>query len=309
MILHTGLRTDIPAFYSKWFVNRLKEGFVMVRNPYNPVQVTKYNINPDVVDLISFCTKNPSPFLPYIDLLKEYGQYWYVTITPYGKEIEPKVPDKENVMEDFKKLSTTVGINSVGWRYDPIFILDEYTIERHIMDFEQMAGTLVGYTNTCVISFIDLYQKVVRNFPEVKQVTKNERIALVKEFVRIGSKYDMTIKACAEGTELEPYGVDCGGCMTVSMYEQAIDCSLKVPKMKGARAECGCLLGCDIGAYNTCGHLCKYCYANYDARTVIDNRKRHNPDSPLLLGDLSGDDVIHEAKQESWKDMQLKLWL
>lgn len=309
MILHTGLRTDIPAFYSKWFVKRLKEGLVMVRNPYNPVQVTKYNINPDVVDLISFCTKNPSPFLPYMDLLKEYGQYWYVTITPYGKEIEPKVPDKETVMEDFRKLSTSVGINSVGWRYDPIFISDEYTVERHIEDFEHMAGTLAGYTNACVISFIDLYQKVLRNFPEVKQVTKNERITLAKEFVRIGSKYDMTIKACAEGTELESYGVDCSGCMTVSMYEQAIDCSLKVPKMKGARAECGCLLGCDIGAYNTCGHLCRYCYANYDARTVIDNRKRHNPDSPLLLGDLSEDDVIHEARQESWKDMQLKLWL
>lgn len=309
MILHTGLRTDIPAFYSKWFVKRLKEGFVMVRNPYNPVQVTKYNINPDVVDLISFCTKNPSPFLPYMDLLKEYGQYWYVTITPYGKEIESGVPDKEAVMEDFKKLSTTLGINSVGWRYDPIFISDEYTVERHIEDFEHMAGTLAGYTNACVISFIDLYQKVLRNFPEVKQVTKNERITLAKEFVRIGSKYDMTIKACAEGTELESYGVDCSGCMTVSMYEQAIDCSLKVPKMKGARAECGCLLGCDIGAYNTCGHLCRYCYANYDARTVIDNRKRHNPDSPLLLGDLSEDDVIHEARQESWKDMQLKLWL
>ena len=309
MILHTGLRTDIPAFYTEWFVNRLKEGYVMVRNPYNPVQVTKYNISPDVVDVISFCTKNPAPFLPYMDLLREYGQYWFVTITPYGKEIEPKVPGKETVMESFKKLSEIVGINSIGWRYDPIFISKEYPVERHIEDFENMASTLSGYTNTCVISFIDLYKKVLRNFPEVQEVKKNERIEIAKEFVRIGNKYELVIKSCAEGTELGPFGVDCSGCMTVPIFEKAIDCSLIVPKVKGARAECGCLLGCDIGAYNTCGHLCRYCYANYDTKTVIDNMRRHNPQSPLLLGELSGDEAIHEAKQESWKDMQLKLWL
>lgn len=309
MILHTGLRTDIPAFYAEWFVNRLQEGYVMVRNPYNPVQVTKYKISPDVVDVISFCTKNPVPFLPYLDLIKEYGQYWFVTITPYGGEIEPKVPEKEKVMEAFKQLSKQVGIDSVGWRYDPIFISEEYSVRRHIEDFEKIAGTLSGYTKTCVISFIDLYQKVLRNFPEVKEVKREERIQLAKEFVRIGKKYGMTIKTCAEGTELEPFGVECSGCMTVPVYEKAIQCALNVPKVKGARAECGCLLGCDIGAYNTCGHFCKYCYANYDVRTVMDNMKSHNPKSPLLLGELKKDDVIHVAKQESWKDMQLKLRL
>lgn len=308
MILHTGLRTDIPAFYTEWFVNRLKEGFVMVRNPYNPTQVTKYRITPDVVDVISFCTKNPAPFLPHMDMLKEYGQYWFVTITPYGKEIEPNVPDKQKVMESFKELSDKVGADCVGWRYDPVFVWGEYSVERHIEEFERMAGILSGYTHTCVISFIDLYQKVLRNFPEVKEVKRDERIRLAREFVRIGKKYGMSIKSCAEGSELEPYGVDCSGCMTVSVYEKAIDCSLKVPGKKGARAECGCLLGCDIGAYNTCGHLCRYCYANYDTRTVLDNRKKHDVKSPLLLGRPTKDDVIHEAKQESWKDMQLKLW-
>lgn len=309
MILHTGLRTDIPAIYTEWFKNRLKEGYVMVRNPYNPVQVTKYTISPDVVDLISFCTKNPAPFLPYLDLLKEYGQYWFVTITPYDREIEPNVPEKEKVMESFKTLSKRVGIDSIGWRYDPIFISDTYTVQKHIEEFEKMAGALSGYTNTCVISFIDLYQKVLRNFPEVRGVKKAERMELAKEFVRIGNKYGMLIKSCAEGTELEVCGVDCSGCMTVSVYEKAIGCSLNVPKVKGARAECGCLLGCDIGAYNTCGHLCRYCYANYDARTVMENLKKHDPKSPLLLGRLKQDDVIHVAKQESFKDMQLKLEL
>lgn len=309
MIIHTGMRTDIPAFYTEWFVNRLREGYVMVRNPYNPVQVTKYNISPDVVDVISFCTKNPAPFLPNMDLLKEYGQYWFVTITPYEKEIEPKVPDKEIVMESFKELSEIVGVNSIGWRYDPIFISNKYSVDRHIEDFENMACTLSGYTDTCVISFIDLYKKVLRNFPEVQEVKKDERIEIAKEFVRIGSKYNIAIKACAEGTELESFGVDCSGCMTVPIFEKAIDGLLRVPKVKGARAECGCLLGCDVGAYNTCGHLCRYCYANYDAKTVMDNMKSHDPKSPLLLGKLSEADVIHNARQESWKDMQLRLQL
>lgn len=309
MILHTGNRTDIPAFYTEWFVNRLKEGYVMVRNPYNPEQITKYLLSPKVVDAIAFCTKNPAPMLPYMDLLKDYGQYWFVTITPYGKEIEPKVPEKEKVMEAFKELSEIVGINAIGWRYDPIFISDDYTVKRHIEDFENMANTLSGYTNTCVISFIDLYKKVLRNFPEVREVRKEDRITLAKEFVSIGDKYNMKIVACAEGTELETYGVDCSGCMTVPVFEKAINCSLQVPKIKGARPECGCLLGCDIGAYNTCGHLCKYCYANYDAHTVIHNMKRHNPKSPLLLGELSENDKVHIPKQESWKDMQLKLQL
>lgn len=309
MILHTGLRTDIPAFYTEWFVNRLNEGFVMVRNPYNPLQVTKYRISPDVVDVISFCTKNPAPFLPYLDLLRGYGQYWFVTITPYGKEIEPNVPEKETVMKAFQELSKKVGIASIGWRYDPIFISADYPLERHICEFEQMARALSGYTTTCVISFIDLYQKVLRNFPEVREVKKDQRIALAKEFVRIGKQYGMTIKSCAEGTELVLYGVDCSGCMTASVFEQAVGCPLNIPKVKGARSECGCLLGCDIGAYNTCGHLCRYCYANYDAETVLNNLKHHNPASPLLLGELSKEDVIHEAKQESWKDLQLKLLL
>lgn len=281
----------------------------MVRNPYNPSQITKYIISQDVVDVISFCTKNPEPFMPYMDMLEGYGQYWFVTITPYGKEIEPNVPEKEYVIKAFKDLSERVGLQSIGWRYDPIFISNDYPIERHIHDFEQMAGSLEGYTNTCVISFIDLYNKVLRNFPKVREVPESTRIELAKRFVDIGKKYNMTIKSCAEGTELEVFGVDCSGCMTKAVFEKAIGSFLDVPKTKGARSECSCLLGCDIGAYNTCGHFCRYCYANYDKQTVLYNMKQHNPQSPLLLGDLTKEDKIHIAKQKSWKDMQIKLCL
>lgn len=159
MILHTGNRTDIPAFYSRWFSERLRAGYALVRNPYDPRRVTRYDINPEVVDLIVFCTKNPGPMLSHMDLLHQYNQYWFVTVTPYGREIEPGIGDKAQVMDDFKRLSESTGKNHIVWRYDPIFIDDTYTADRHVEAFERMSRELSGYTGTCVISFIDLYQR------------------------------------------------------------------------------------------------------------------------------------------------------
>ena len=309
MILQTGMRTDIPAFYSRWFFNRLKEGCVLVRNPYDPQSVTRYRLDPEVVDLIAFCSKNPAPMLPHMDALRDYGQYWFVTITPYGPDVEPDVPDKERV-EDFKRLADIAGTDSMGWRYDPILITDRYSVERHIRDFEHMAKTLSGYTESCVISFIDLYQKVKRNFPEAREVQRADRIALGKAFAEIGKSYGMTIRACAEGTELEPYGVNCEGCMTVGTFERALHTGLNVPKRKNQRGgQCACVLGTDIGAYDTCGHLCRYCYANTDANRVRRNLCAHDPDSPFLLGGHRPGDQIREARQESWRSGQLSLEL
>ena len=309
MIINTGQRTDIPAFYADWFVNRLKAGFVLVRNPYNPRSVTRYRLSPEVVDLIGFCTKNPAPMLPHLDLLRPYRQFWYVTITPYGKEIEPGVPDKREVLDSFRRLSDAVGADRMGWRYDPVFISGEYPAERHIRAFEYMAQTLSGYTHTAVISFVDLYEKTKRNFPEVRPVTAEQRLQLGKAFVEIAGQYGMTLRPCGEGDELAPFGADCSGCMTVAMYEQALGRRLKVPKTAPARKECACYLGGDIGAYNTCGHLCRYCYANYDAATVRKNLAAHDPESPLLIGHLEPGDQVHEAKQESWIDPQITMEL
>ena len=307
MIINTGQRTDIPAFYSEWFANRLKAGFVLVRNPYNPISVTRYRLSPDVVDLIGFCTKNPAPMLPKMDLLRDYGQYWYVTITPYGKEIEPRVPDKREVLESFRQLSEIVGPERIGWRYDPVFISDAYPAERHIRAFEYMAKALEGYTHTAVISFVDLYEKTKRNFPEVRPVDPEQRLLLGKAFTETGRQHGMTIRPCGEGDELAQFGADCGGCMTVAMYEQALGRRLKVPKFVPARKECACYLGGDIGAYNTCGHLCRYCYANYDAETVRRNMAAHDPQSPMLTGHLMPGDQVHEARQESWIDPQISM--
>ena len=303
------MRTDIPAFYSEWFINRIKAGFVLVRNPYNPIQVTRYSLSPDVVDLISFCTKNPSPMLDKMDHLAPYGQYWFVTITPYGKDIEPNVPDKQKVMEDFKRLSDRVGVDSIGWRYDPILVDSQHSVQWHIGKFEEMTKNLSGYTKTCVISFIDIYKKVEKNFPQARAVSHQDKMTIGKAFIEIAGNYGMTIRPCAEGTSLAPYGADCSGCMTVKTYETALHSNLAVPKRgKNQRnGECACLLGTDIGAYDTCGHLCRYCYANTDPDLVKENMRKHDPNSPFLLGNLNPEDIIHEADQRSWIDRQMRL--
>lgn len=308
MIINTGMRTDIPAYYSKWFLNRLKAGYVLVRNPFNPFQVTRYQLNPDVVDLIAFCTKNPAPMLSHMDALSGYGQYWFVTITPYGREIEPHVPPVDAVIRDFKTLSGIVGVDSIGWRYDPIFLNETYTVEKHRDMFAHIASELAGYTKTCVISFIDLYQKVRRNFPEARRVSKADQLFLGKAMIQIAGRYGMTLRPCAEGDFLAAYGADCDGCMTLGTFETALHAKLHAPKRPGARKACACYLSCDIGAYNTCGHGCRYCYANADAATIRQNMARHDPDSPFLTGGAFPEDVIHDAKQESFRDGQISMF-
>lgn len=305
MIIQTGSRTDIPAFYADWFAGRLKEGYVYVRNPYNMTRITKYILDPSVVDIISFCTKNPQPMLKYMDLLKPYGMYWYVTITGYGRDIEPNVPDIADVVETFKRLSEIVGPDSIGWRYDPIFLDEKYTREYHLEKFSEIAQELDGYTHDCVISFIDIYQKVKKNFPDAKPLKKADRLYLGENMTKIAKSHKMTMRPCGEGNELEIFGADCCGCMNQPIYEKAIHNTLNFPKVKNARTTCACFLSNDIGMYNTCLHMCKYCYANYDAGTVMANHSNHDPLSPLLIGHVRPEDEIHQARQESWIDGQL----
>ncbi len=305
MILNTGNRTDIPAYYSKWFYNRIREGFVFARNPYNQQQVTRYLLDPEVIDCISFCTKNPAPMLPGLAQLSAFRQFWAVTITPYGRDIEPHVPAKEVVTESFCRLSEKVGPSRISWRYDPIFITEKYSLEFHLKTFAEMAAALAGYTDHCVISFLDLYDKTKRNFPEGRSVNRQERFAIGQGFAEIAAAHGMRVKTCAEGRELEVFGVDAGGCQSQEVLERAIGLPLIVPGAAMTRGECSCVLGSDIGAYNTCGHGCLYCYANYDQDTVESNMNKHDPFSPFLIGDFMDGDIIKAAEQESWIQRQV----
>lgn len=309
MIINTGARTDIPAFYSEWFLNRIKEGFVYVRNPYYPKQVARYSLTPNLVDCLIFCTKNPQPILPKIHDLDAFASYWFVTITPYGREIEPNVPPVDQVIGDFRQLSRELGSRRVCWRYDPIFIDENYSVKRHLAHFRNMAKELAGHTEECVISFIDLYKKTKRNFQGIREVDAKEKIELAKGFSQIGKQYNISIKTCAEAADLRSYGIRSSGCITQPILEQTIGMKLKNSPSKPSRANCGCGISTrDIGVYNTCPHGCKYCYANYDQETVKYNIRMHDPKSPLLIGQLGNNDTVYAAMQESSIDGQLPLF-
>ena len=307
MIINTGNRTDIPAFFSTWFFNRIKEGFVYVRNPYYAEQVSCYRLDPEVVDCLVFCTKNPQPMLQRLPELHAFHQFWFVTITPYGKDIEPCVPDKEQVMDSFCRLSGQVGIQSIGWRYDPIFISRNYDLDFHIQTFEKMAARLEGFTDQVTISFIDLYEKTKRNFPEARPVSDSEQRILAREIARSAASHHMKVYACMESAFLQEYGIDISGCLTQTVLERAIGGHLRVPKKTTPREGCHCLLGADIGVYNTCGHGCLYCYANYDQKTVQSNLALHDPSSPFLIGTRQPGDVLHPVRQSSWYNGQLTI--
>lgn len=309
MIINTGQRTDIPAFYAQWFMNRMREGFVLVRNPFNPHQVTRYRLDPAVVDAICFCTKNPTPMIPFLDDLSPFRQVWHVTITPYGREIEPNVPSVDEAIRAFQRLSGSLGKQRVTWRYDPIFLSPVYTVEKHLSAFSHIAAALKGYTENCVFSFIDLYVKTIRNFPEVRRVSHEDQRILVREMVSIAGQNGMELVSCHEDPGLGSLGADMDGCLSMKRIESTLGISLKVPASAGeARKGCHCLLGHDIGAYNSCAHFCRYCYANYDREKVLENRQHHDPASPFLIGHEEEGDHITDARQYSWIDRETSLF-
>ena len=300
MILQTAQRTDIPAFYGQWLINRINEGFVDVRNPYNPNLITRYMINHNTVDGIAFCTKNPLPFIQYLPQIAEYRQYWHMTITPYGTDIEPYVPAYERIIEGFKFISHNLNPQSVVWRYDPIIVNHNYSVDFHYESFYKLAKSLSGYTDTVVASYLDIYDKVLRNYPEGNRPSQDVQIKLMKELVKIANQFGMTLKTCGEGDTFKSIGADTSGCLITDCYERAWNVKLKVPKRTPSRPECNCYIHVDIGAYDTCSHFCRYCYANTNQQAVRRNRTNHDPQSSLLIGHIGPKDIVKVSSDRKY---------
>ncbi len=307
MIISASTRTDIPAFYSNWLLKRIKEGYVLVRNPYNARQVTKYVLDPDTVDAMLLWTKNPIPLLSRIDELKPFHPYFFVTITPYGREIEPYVPDKKKILESTIQLAKTLGKDSVCLRYDPILLTERYTIETHAKAFRYIAEAISGVIGEVVISFLDVYEKTKRNFKEGRALTCQEQRQIAKVFSEIAKEYGITIKTCAEEIDLTAFGIKNSGCVSKETMERHLGGSIKEKKHPPERENCMCMETKDIGAYHSCLHGCRYCYANANHEVALTNYKKHNENSPFLIGELTKDDVIKEAKQVSFFDGQIRL--
>lgn len=308
MILSVSRRTDIPNYYSDWFFSRIKEGFLYVRNPMNVHQISRINLSPDVVDCIVFWTKNPANMIEKLNYLGNYAYYFQYTLTGYGKDVEPNLPNKrEELIPTFKRLSEKIGKEKVIWRYDPILISKRYTMDYHLKAFEEIACNLADYTEKVVISFVDIYSKTQRNTREldIKQMTNEEMISLAGKMAQIASKYNLIIESCAEQINLQEVGIQHGSCIDKKLIERILGCKLIVEKDKNQRGECGCFESVEIGTYNTCLNGCKYCYANFNDNKVKENIKLYDQDSALLCGNITSNDRITDRKVKSLKDSQI----
>lgn len=307
MIISASRRTDIPAYYSNWFFNRLKDGFVDVRNPMNPHQVSRVRMTPDVVDCIVFWTKNARPMMERLNELKDYRYYFQFTINPYSQEIERKVPKKTAIISTFKELSERVGEDRVIWRYDPILLTPNITMEYHIKFFEELSKRLKGYAKLCTISFVDLYKKTERNtaYLSMKEPSIAEMEMLAKGFSNIANDNGITLVTCSENVSLEQYGIQHGSCIDKKLIERLCGYSLDVSKDKNQRKECGCVSSIDIGAYNTCKHGCAYCYANFNQQRVDMLAASHRPESTMITGEVGTDDIVKMRDVKSLKEMRL----
>ncbi len=311
MILSVSRRTDIPNYYSEWFFNRLKDGFLYVRNPMNFHQISEIKISPDVVDCIVFWTKNPLPMMERLDELEAYNYYFQFTLTGYGNDVERNLPNKKtSVIPIFQELSNKIGKEKVVWRYDPIFFSNRYNVQYHLKAFRSIAEALSGYTEKCVISFLDIYPKNKKNMDDLLSydLSDSELREFAKELSNIAKENHIKIGSCAEKIDLDEYGIIHNSCIDKELIEKIIGCKLKINKDKNQRIECGCVESVEVGTYNTCKNGCVYCYANYSAKSVESNFQKYDPLSPLLCGHIEKDDRISTRKVVSLKETQISIF-
>lgn len=303
MIVSASRRTDIPAFYSEWFYKRLEEGYLYVRNPMNPKQVSELHLNKETVDCFVFWTKNPGPMMDRLDVLDAMGYpyYFQFTLTSYGSDVEPGLPDKSGLITVFRTLSRRIGPERVVWRYDPILMGGIYDVEYHCQCFEELCSRLSGYTQNCVISFLDMYAKIKRNMEHmgIHTVDIGTIRLLAASLSSIASRYSIHVQTCSEDMDLLEYGIKRGKCIDDDLIAKITGRSLDVKKDDTQRAVCGCVKSVDIGSYHTCAYLCRYCYANLSPHQVQENRRQHDPASPLITGSLRGDEKITLRKMKT----------
>ena len=307
MIISASRRTDIPAYYSDWLLNRLTAGTVLVPNPRSTKRLSRVLLSPEVVDAIVFWTKNPAPMLDKLALIEAMGYpfYFQFTLTPYGKDVEPNLPPKEELIKTFQKLSQQLGPQRVQWRYDPIFVDDTHSISWHEEQFARLCRALSGYTRRCTISFLDEYRSMKNAFcaPNLQEVH-----ALAESFSAIAKAHNLPLFTCAEAYDLQAYGIQHGACIDKAAIEAITGTTITTRPDKNQRPACACAASVDIGVYDTCANGCRYCYATWSHSRIEQHVARHNPQAPALTGWPAEDAVITNKTQKSDEIWQQSLF-
>jgi DNA repair photolyase len=277
MILSASRRTDIPAYFSDWFLSQLNKGEFIRTNPFNPKQQSVLSVSPETVDVIVFWTKNPAPLLPNLPFLDNlrYRYYFQYTLNHYPELFEPHLPDLASRLATFQRLSDAIGPEKVIWRYDPIIISEPLTpVTYHLETFARLAATLQGYTKRVIISFLDFYPKLrpwIRKLKEQDQIEvydiidpshETEFIRLVSDLGQIAARHNLSAFTCSEPAALEQYEIQHGACIDPIFINHTFGLNLKPKKDPAQRPNCRCCASVDIGTYNTCKSGCYYCYAS-----------------------------------------------
>lgn len=296
MIISASRRTDIPAFYARWFINRIRAGYCTVPNPFNPKQVTRISLLPDDVDLIVFWTRYPKPLFPYLDELDQrgYRYYFQYTLLGYPRQIDAQNPPRAAAIKTFQDLAERIGSERVIWRYDPVLFSQLTGAEYHTENYAHIATALNGYTHRSVISLMDMYAKFRKRIDKLNQDglgiieykgAPSQRFDdLMSTFVRVARQNGMQIHSCAENIDLDIYGIRPGKCIDDGYIRATFKLEVSARKDPGQRQACGCVVSKDIGMYDSCLFGCPYCYATRNFELARDNHARHDPQSPSLVG-------------------------
>lgn len=311
MIISASRRTDIPSFYSDWFLRRIEEGFVLVPNPFSPNMISRIKLTPDVVDCIVFWTKNPTPMLHKLNRIKGYNFYFQFTLNPYGQEIEKNIPALHKRIEIFKRLSDKIGKEKVIWRYDPIFINDQYNIDFHKEIFAEMTEALKDYTEKCMLGFIDHYRHIKSTVKQygIDPLKRSDIKNMVKSFKEATDNNRMILETCTVKVDLNDMGINTGMCIDKNLVERLTGYPISAKKDKNQRDVCQCIESIDIGTYESCLNGCVYCYAiKSNENKVKKNRELHDKNSPMLFGYPHEDAVIKEREVKSLRNNQKSLF-
>lgn len=273
MIISASRRTDIPAFFSAWFMERLRAGECSVPNPVNPAQASRIALTPEAVDAIVFWSKNPAPLLPRLDELDGagYKYYFLYTLNDYPVALEPRTPALAKRLETFRAFAARLGAGRVVWRYDPIIFSRNLTPELHILSFSRIARELRGACDTVIISFLDWYARIREPMERIEKAAGDSFLldpfqapwfpAFARELARIAGANGMRVQSCCEPAALAACGVAAGPCIDPERIARVVGATVARRKDKGQRKLCLCAESRDIGEYGTCSHGCAYCYA------------------------------------------------
>jgi DNA repair photolyase len=265
MIISASRRTDVPCYFSEWFFNSVREGFVLTRNPMNARCIRRVDLSPDAVDAFVFWTKNPRAMIDNLHILKQRPFYFQFTLNAYAQDIETGLPSKYEIIDTFKMLSERIGAHRTLWRYDPILLNDVYTVDWHIENFALIARQLKGHTGKATVSFMDFYSKIKKNVERLKirEMTLDEKYKIIKHIAMTAKENGLELDVCAEDIDLAQFGAARAKCIDERLVERISGRVLNVKKDRSQRPACGCAASVDIGVYNTCLNGCKYCYATY----------------------------------------------